>query len=381
MHSNQARPHHDPYGHRRPGKVRVEADVLSDLERSRQEWAPPPAPLPLGAALEQTPQDADCNSAWTPTGDHCHLPPYGGGLQRDDVTWPDDGSHHQQSIPATNHHHPRLQCSSHTTQDRASFGPHGSQPHDHVHRPLIEQWTLPQYSPHSVLPSNRYTCSEPQDHLPPHSVPPLPLAAHHHHHSPYVLPPTPVRSHPPHKHHVDPYYPAHLTAPPLISCTPAQLQPTPFGGPLSPLSDGNEGHVTCAELGASGKQLIVNYLASSVSSAELHRMFSQFGPLDGARVIYDRETGVTRGFGFVYFRQRHCAAAAMAALDGMELNGKWLKITYSNNPLHIATVRRRAVNRSRGLSHATHSTRGHPATSAGQTPAQSHSQSHSHHVE
>lgn len=45
---------------------------------------------------------------------------------------------------------------------------------------------------------------------------------------------------------------------------------------------------------SNGKQLIVNYLSSQVTSAELHRMFSQFGPLDGARVIYDRETGITR---------------------------------------------------------------------------------------
>ncbi|CUF05751.1 RNA-binding protein, putative [Bodo saltans] len=138
----------------------------------------------------------------------------------------------------------------------------------------------------------------------------------------------------------------------LSSSPPSQVLQYHYADPSPSIegeeySGGDKPAITTASPEVSnGKQLIVNYLSSQVTSAELHRMFSQFGLLDGARVIYDRETGMTRGFGFVYFRQRHCAAAALAALDGLEHDGKWLKITYSNNPLHLATVRRRAVNNS-----------------------------------
>ena len=81
------------------------------------------------------------------------------------------------------------------------------------------------------------------------------------------------------------------------------------------------------------RQLIVNYLSPHVSSADLHQLFAQFGPLDGARVIYDRASGLTRGYGFVYFKNAEDAQRSIETMNGFELHGKWLKVGYSTNPV------------------------------------------------
>lgn len=83
------------------------------------------------------------------------------------------------------------------------------------------------------------------------------------------------------------------------------------------------------------KQLIVNYLAPEVTGAQLHSLFSRFGPLDGARVIYDKQTNMPRGYGFVYFHFPENAMEAVEAMNGFEYQGKRLKVGYSTNPLNI----------------------------------------------
>lgn len=83
------------------------------------------------------------------------------------------------------------------------------------------------------------------------------------------------------------------------------------------------------------KQLIVNYLAQNVTSADIHTLFSRFGPLDGARIIFDRQTSMSRGYGFVYFRHPESAKQAVDMMNGYEFHGKRLKVGYSTNPLNI----------------------------------------------
>ncbi|KAH9598981.1 RNA recognition motif domain [Trypanosoma melophagium] len=85
------------------------------------------------------------------------------------------------------------------------------------------------------------------------------------------------------------------------------------------------------------KQLIVNYLAPDVTSAELHELFSRFGPLDGARIIYDRQTNLPKGYGFVYFAHPENAKEAVERMNGFEFHGKRLKVGYSTNPLNIVS--------------------------------------------
>ncbi|RHW73465.1 RNA-binding protein RBP6 [Trypanosoma brucei equiperdum] len=83
------------------------------------------------------------------------------------------------------------------------------------------------------------------------------------------------------------------------------------------------------------KQLIVNYLAPDVTSTDLHELFSRFGELDGARIIYDKQTNMSKGYGFVYFCHAEDAKEAVERMSGYEFHGKWLKVGYSTNPLNI----------------------------------------------
>ncbi|RVW99851.1 Glycine-rich RNA-binding protein 4, mitochondrial [Vitis vinifera] len=49
-----------------------------------------------------------------------------------------------------------------------------------------------------------------------------------------------------------------------------------------------------------------------------------------ARVITDRDTGRSRGFGFVNFTSDDSASSALSAMDGQELNGRNIRVSYAN---------------------------------------------------
>lgn len=63
-----------------------------------------------------------------------------------------------------------------------------------------------------------------------------------------------------------------------------------------------------------GKKLYVGNLTYGVSSSDLEQLFSQFGTVQSAQVIEDRETGRSKGFGFV---EMDTEAQAQAAIDGL----------------------------------------------------------------
>jgi len=77
------------------------------------------------------------------------------------------------------------------------------------------------------------------------------------------------------------------------------------------------------------KQLIINYIAAPVQEKELYDLFVQFGVLECAKIIQDKETGGTKGFGFVYFASSADAATAMEKLQGFELYGKFIRVGYA----------------------------------------------------
>ena len=76
--------------------------------------------------------------------------------------------------------------------------------------------------------------------------------------------------------------------------------------------------------------LIVNYVPTIVGNEELAAIFSPFGKITLARVIYDRASGEHRGFGFVRYATEGPALAAMQALNGLEIEKKRLKISYAH---------------------------------------------------
>ncbi len=75
-----------------------------------------------------------------------------------------------------------------------------------------------------------------------------------------------------------------------------------------------------------GRKLYVGNLSYSVSSADLEQLFAQHGTVVSAQVIADRETGRSKGFGFVEMGSDDEAQAAMAALNGQQHGGRALNV-------------------------------------------------------
>lgn len=71
--------------------------------------------------------------------------------------------------------------------------------------------------------------------------------------------------------------------------------------------------------------LYVGNLPFSATEAEIRSLFEQHGSVDSVKIINDRETGRPRGFAFVDMASAE-AAAAIAALNGQEMNGRPLRI-------------------------------------------------------
>jgi len=67
-------------------------------------------------------------------------------------------------------------------------------------------------------------------------------------------------------------------------------------------------------------------LAYSVTDQQLHDLFAQHGSVISAKVIHDRYTGQSRGFGFVEMATSEEAQKAIAALNGMQYEGRSLVV-------------------------------------------------------
>lgn len=72
--------------------------------------------------------------------------------------------------------------------------------------------------------------------------------------------------------------------------------------------------------------IYVGNLPFSSTSADLEDLFGQYGQVDSAAVISDRETGRSRGFGFVEMASDDDARRAIEELDGSDLDGRNLKV-------------------------------------------------------
>lgn len=70
------------------------------------------------------------------------------------------------------------------------------------------------------------------------------------------------------------------------------------------------------------KKLYCGNLSYNVRSAELEQLFSEFGSVVSAQVIEDRETGRSKGFGFVEMSNADEADAAIDALNGQDHDGR-----------------------------------------------------------
>jgi len=75
-----------------------------------------------------------------------------------------------------------------------------------------------------------------------------------------------------------------------------------------------------------GKKLFVGNLGFGVTKGELTMMFTTYGAVQSALVIDIRDTGHSRGFGFVEMGSEQEAQAAIAALNGKDTNGRTLTV-------------------------------------------------------
>jgi RNA recognition motif-containing protein len=74
------------------------------------------------------------------------------------------------------------------------------------------------------------------------------------------------------------------------------------------------------------KKLFVGSLSWDTNDTKLLQAFSRFGEITEAKVITDRDSGRSRGFGFVTFEDDEAADRAIAALNSTELDGRTIKV-------------------------------------------------------
>ena len=73
--------------------------------------------------------------------------------------------------------------------------------------------------------------------------------------------------------------------------------------------------------------MYVSNLGFHTSDDDLRKLFEQFGQVSSAKVITDRETGKSRGFGFVEMSSSTEADQAMGKLNGKEIEGRFISVT------------------------------------------------------
>src|SRR6516225_12338960 len=98
------------------------------------------------------------------------------------------------------------------------------------------------------------------------------------------------------------------------------------GNSLSVLWTEPRPHRSFSETQFMGKKLYVGNLAYSMSDGELQQLFEAHGTVTSAQIIMDRDTGRSKGFGFVEMGSDDEAQAAIAGLNGKEVDGRALTV-------------------------------------------------------
>ena len=75
-----------------------------------------------------------------------------------------------------------------------------------------------------------------------------------------------------------------------------------------------------------GKKLYVGNLTYGVTDSDLSQLFAAHGTVESAQVVMDRDTGRSKGFGFVEMKTEQEAQAAIAGLNGKDSGGRALTV-------------------------------------------------------
>ncbi len=79
-------------------------------------------------------------------------------------------------------------------------------------------------------------------------------------------------------------------------------------------------------------RIFVGSLALTTTEAELRQVFTHYGSVERVQILQERETGRSRGFGFVEMPDATEAQAAIAGLNGRELGGRFLTVSEARPP-------------------------------------------------
>ncbi|KAJ1490406.1 hypothetical protein T484DRAFT_1614030 [Baffinella frigidus] len=77
------------------------------------------------------------------------------------------------------------------------------------------------------------------------------------------------------------------------------------------------------------KKLFVGGIPWAFDSEDLREAFSSFGTVTDANIVYDRETGRSRGFGFVSFEETDAAKKACNEMDQAEVGGRTVNVNFA----------------------------------------------------
>ena len=78
------------------------------------------------------------------------------------------------------------------------------------------------------------------------------------------------------------------------------------------------------------RNLMVNYIPTTIDEPQLRQIFEMYGPTESCKIVNERETRTSKGYGFVKYRYAFSAAHAIQYLNGYPLLNKRLKVAYAN---------------------------------------------------
>ncbi len=86
--------------------------------------------------------------------------------------------------------------------------------------------------------------------------------------------------------------------------------------------------------------ILVGNLIPNMTEQDIRPLFEKHGVVQRFKMMTDRWTGLSRGFGFVQMKTDAEAEEAIVALDGRELNGKALVVSHARPQLHRRSTKR-----------------------------------------
>lgn len=79
------------------------------------------------------------------------------------------------------------------------------------------------------------------------------------------------------------------------------------------------------------KKIYVGNLSYSTTEDQLNQTFGQYGSVLSAKIITDRYTDRSKGFGFVEMEEADAADAAISSLNGQQLDGREMRVSEAND--------------------------------------------------